>query len=179
MNKLDKDNAIIDKLWNECNQSIKKLCEIKLQSDPEAAKDVYSEVFLAFTKAIKEGRNITHHKAWLYKVANNMIIKKYDELNKNKEMFTDFSDEDSFELSVTPDILDSVISDDDIEKIADTIIGELNEEDQALLENHYYKNKTLREIALLTGKSEGAVKQRHYRLCKRIRLRINEEISKV
>lgn len=178
LNKLESDNVLIDKLWNECGQSIKKLCEIKLRSDPEAAKDVYSDVFLSLTKAVKEGRAISNHKAWLYKTANNLIIKKYEDIKKNKEVLTDFSDEATVNLAITTDVLDATISDDDIERMADVIIGELNREEQCLLENYYYNNKTLKEIAVLTGKSECAIKQRHYRLCKRIRHRINEEIEK-
>lgn len=73
---------------------------------------------------------------------------------------------------------DLMISDSDIEKVADVIIGELSEEDRELLEYFHYRKMSMKEIALLTGKSEGAVKQHHYRLCKHIRKRVKEEIEK-
>ncbi len=179
MRETEVDNSNINKLWDECSQSIRKLCEIKLQSSPEAAEDVYSEVFLALTKAVKAGREITYYKAWLYKTANNLISKKYDEINKGKEVFISFNDikSDLVELSVNVDIVDAVINDKTIDLMADDIIDSLTDEEQKILQYYHYDNIPLRDIAERIGKTESAVKQQHYRLCKRIKMRVKEKIE--
>lgn len=165
------DNSNINKLWDECSQSIRKLCEIKLQSYPAAAEDVYAEVFLALTKAVKSGREITYYKAWLYKTANNLIAQKHNEINKDKEVFISFNDAkpDLVELSVNVDITDAVINDKAIDLMADDIIDSLTDEEQKILQYYHYDNIPLRDIAERIGKTESAVKQQHYRLCKRIK----------
>ncbi len=178
LGKLENNDDIISKLWDECSGTVRKICEIKLSAHPEAAKDVYSEVFLAFSEAYKSERGIDHPKAWIYKVTNNLISKKIKELSKEKISVVKLSDYEPYVLFYEDSFDDLMISDSDIEKIADIIIGELREEDRELLEYFHYRKMSIKEIALLTGKSVGAVKQRHYRLCKKIKKRAKEEIEK-
>ncbi len=172
----DKDFNLI---WNECQDSIRKLCEIKLSSSPEAAEDVFSEVYIAFMEAVKSGRTIAYPKAWLYKVANNLIIKKYEELRIQRERTVSFNEkrEELLSLAIIPDMTDCIITDADIQKTADEIISSLSEEDQKLLKFFHEDNMSLREIAEIFGKTESAVKQQHYRLCKRIKKAVNERID--
>lgn len=178
LRKLKNNDGIISKLWDECSETVRKICEIKLLSHHEAAKDVYSEVFIAFTEAYKSERGIDYPKAWIYKVTNNLISQKIKELNKEKVSVMKISEYEPYILSFEENFDDSMISDSDIEKVADTIMGELREEDRELLEYFHYRKMSMKEIALLTGRSEGAVKQRHYRLCKQIKKRVKEEIEK-
>ncbi len=172
----DKDYNMI---WNECSNRIRKLCKIKLGDSPEAAEDVCSDIYLAFAEAVKSGREITYPKAWLYKVANNLIIKKYEELRIQKERMVTF-DENNTELMslvIIPDMTDCIITDKDIQRFADEIMFSLSEEEEKLLRFFYDENMSLREIAGIFGKTESAVKQQHYRLCKRIKKAVNERIE--
>lgn len=84
LGKLKNNDDIISKLWDECSDTVRKLCEIRLMSHPEAAKDVYSEVFLAFSEAYNGERGIDLPKAWIYKVTNNLISKKIKDIGKEK-----------------------------------------------------------------------------------------------
>lgn len=181
MGELEIDNYSINKLWNECSRGIKKLCEIKLHSDPEAAEDVYGEVYVAFLQALKSGREITYHKAWLYKVANNLIAKKYEEIKRYKEVFICFDDlkANLVELSVDIDYTDAIISDNVIELIADNIMDELKKEEQTILTCYHYDNMSIKDIAERIGKTESAVKQQHYRLCRKIKKRAKDKIENV
>lgn len=164
----DKDFNII---WNECQDSIRKLCEIKLSSSPDSAKDVFSDVYIAYADAIKSGKKITYPKAWIYKVTNNLIIKKYEELRIQREKTVSFDETfaEMLSLAIKPEMTDTIITDEDIHNMADEIMSSLSEEEQKMLKYFHNDNMSLREISQLLGKSESAVKQQHYRLCKKIR----------
>lgn len=180
MSKLDTDNnKISENVWKQYSADIRKLCRIKFIDMPAVAEDVFSEVFLAYIKAVNSGIVIKNAKAWLYKVANNLICKKQKELQKQRS--SAFSADNvishSHQLAVYPDLAELMISDELIENIADDIIGALSEEENLLLECFLHKNMHWKEIAELTGKTEGAVKQKYYRLCIKIRKSIKDYIN--
>lgn len=169
----------VDKIWDECRDKIRKLCEIKLNSFPDAAEDILSETYIAFVTAVKSGREIDYPKAWLYKTANNLIKKKYTQLKHQRENFVSFDavKDNTYDLQITPDFADLFITDDDIDNMADKILSTLSKEETEILKLFHKDKKSFKEISDMLGKTEGAVKQQNYRLCKRIRRLIVENFD--
>ncbi len=166
----------INEVWNDCYDYVSRLCDIRLKSFPDAKEDVLSEVYIAFSEAVKNGKEIEYPKSFLYKTANNQITKKFNELIKEREknIYTDFISEEVFILQITPDITDLIISDEDIDNMADEIIASCTEEEQKILQMFHKEGKSFNEIAEILGKTGSSVKQQNYRLCKKIRRRVVE-----
>lgn len=177
----DGENIFCENIWKESFIGMKHLCEYKLRSCPDEIDDVISEVYLAFISTVHNNKIPENPKAWLYGVANNLIKKKYSQINKQKNMCISMSSPeiDDIELAVFPDLSEEIVSDDDIVSMADKIFSELSTEEQQILTYFHYENKSIKEIADLIGKRESAVKQKHYRLCLKIRRLIKECIEKI
>lgn len=174
------DNSIFcDKMWKECFFGLKKMCEYKLSSCPDEVDDVISDVYLALISTVHNKNIPDNPKAWLYSVANNIIKKKYSQLNKQKNQSCSISEQsiDTAKLSVFPDLSDAMISDADIMSMSDKIFSQLSPEEQLLLTYFHYDDKSMKEIAALMNKSESAVKQKHYRLCIKVKKMIKECIE--
>ena len=71
-------------LWNECKDELTDMCKYKLSSHPDEVEDVIADAFYFLCVAVFEERRIENHRAWLIAVTNNLIKKKYTELNKMK-----------------------------------------------------------------------------------------------
>ena len=178
---MDINNADSIFTENVCKDSfigVKRLCEYKLRSCPDEIDDVMSEVYFAFVSAVYNKKIPDNPKAWLYGVANNIIKDKYSQINKQEKHIDRKSPENlERELAVFPDLSDEMISDEAIEEMADKIISSLTEEERELLTAFHYENKSMKEIGAVMGKSESAVKQKHYRLCIKVRRLIKEAIE--
>lgn len=172
-------SRFVEEVWKECNDNINKLCHFKLSSYPDLADDISSEVFLIFQKAINSDTIIHSPKAWLYSVANNLIIKAYRNINKQQERICslNYIDGISIQLSMYPDFTDREFSDDDLDEILNNIKDELKNEERIILESFHNENRSLKEIASMLGKSENAVKQKHYRVCIKVRKLVKDHIE--
>ncbi len=179
MDILNSEGIFDDKMWKECFAGIKKLCEYKLRSCPDEIDNVISDVYLAFVIEIHNNKVPDNPQAWLYSVANNIIKDKYSQLNKQNHFSISISSHDieAMELTVFPDLSDAMISDADITLMADKIFSQLSQEEQQILTYFHYENKSMKEIADIINKSESAVKQKHYRLCLKVRRLIKESIE--
>ena len=173
------ESIFCENIWKESFVGIRRLCEYKLRSRPDEVDDVISEVYLALITAVHNKKAPTNPKAWLYAVANNIIKIKYSQMNKDKHSSISMSsqDIDDIELAVFPDLSDEMISDADIVSIADKIFLSLSDEEQQILTYFHYENKSIKEIAAVMGKSESAVKQKHYRLCWKVKRLVKEYIE--
>ncbi len=176
---LNGESIFCENIWKENCIGIKRLCEYKLRSCPDEIDNVISDVYLAFISAVHNKKAPDNPKAWLYAVANNIIKKKYSQINKQKQSNISMSsqDIDNIELAVFPDLSDEMISDADIMFMADKIFSQLSLEEQQILTYFHHKNKSIKEIVDIINKSESAVKQKHYRLCLKVRRLIKESIE--
>ena len=120
-------------LWDEYKDELTNICRYKLSSHPDEIDDIIADTFYYLCVAVFEERRIDNYRAWLVAVTNNLIKKKYTELNKTKLKNVIYNDEDVDIYGYTDDmILDSLISDSVIERLFDTIICELTPMEQKL-----------------------------------------------
>ena len=81
----DKNKKLIEKMWQEYEPYIRKLCNFKLKSLPYYIDDCIQDVFLDLSDALNSGKKIEYPKAWLSKVANNKIKDIYTLAKKENE----------------------------------------------------------------------------------------------
>ncbi len=175
----EEKEEICKKLWDDCKDELTSMCRFKLSSHLDEAEEVVAEAFYYLCLAVFEDKTITNYKAWLIAVTNNLIKKKYSELNKMK-FRTNVLNEEDIDIEYTDDIfLDSLIPESVIEKLSDAIIGELTPKEQQLYKYVYNDKLKMKEIATLLGITEVNARQRHHRLSKKIKKMIKNHIEEL
>lgn len=164
-------------LWDEYEPNLERICSYKLSSYPDEIDDVIGETYLALCNAIDKGIEIQNPKAWLYATLNNQIKLKYSEIDRKKRMHIQLESVEH-ELSYSVDFNEEVLSEDKIEAIRDEIFDELIDSEKTLLVLIYEKKIKLKEIAKILNTTESAVKQKHYRLKRKIKKLAKEKLKK-
>ncbi len=169
---------LCERLWREYKDAITNLCSFKLSSHPDEVDNVVAEVFFYLCKVIFDGAVLHNPRAWLNAVANNLIKKKYIEINKIKLRQVSFIEEDICKYGYDEeDLFSLLVSDNTIKNSSENIIGKLKIQEQELYKYVYKDRLKMKEIALVMNLTEGAVKERNYRLKKKLKYMIKEEIS--
>lgn len=143
------------------SDAIFRLCFFKL-SDREQAKDMMQETFTkAFIMASKEKAPILNIKAFLYKIAGNMIIDEYRKRGRHQQSTSlDVLQEEGFDPS--EDKTDSLISILDGKEAID-LISKIKEPYGEAVFMRYVQDLSLKEISEITGESENTISVRVHR----------------
>jgi RNA polymerase sigma-70 factor (ECF subfamily) len=126
--------------------------------DRDAAKDVVQETFSRTWLYLSEGKKVEYIRAFLYRIANNLII---DASRKKKSASLDaLMEEDGFEVrdeaAVDPTIKQST-------REAMEMLGSLDEIYRTAITMRYMDEMTPREIAQALGVTENVVSVRIHR----------------
>lgn len=162
------DDEICTKLWNENVCRIRKICQIKLRSYPDEIEDVLSEVFLAFCEKTSKNGIPEKPTAWLYGTLNNLINLKYREIYKFKSNNANLLDKE-YELPFQEDVIEEKIDEIYKNEIINKLKQLLTSDEYQLIQYIYFDKRKMREIAKILNTSEAAVKQKHYRICNKLR----------
>lgn len=155
-------------LWSEFEPRIRSLCKVKLHSCPDEIDDVVSEIFLALCRRVSESGPPENPKAWLYGTANNLICMKYREIYKDRERTESLSCRE-YGLAFTNDFSEEIENRRFLEQLGQKLEDGLSEEEALLFKLIYEDEMKLKEAAKVMNITEAAAKQRHYRLCNKIR----------
>ena len=175
----EEKEELCKKLWNDCKDELTRMCRFKLSSHLDEAEEVVAEAFYFLCLAVFEDKSITNYKAWLTAVTNNLIKRKYIELNKMK-LRNAVLNEENIDMEYSDDIIiDNLIPDTVIERLYDAIICELTLKEQQLYRYVYKDKLKMKEIAALLDITEVNAKQRHYRLSKKLKKIIKNYIEEL
>lgn len=163
------ETKICNEIWNKYKSRLQKTCTIKLNNYPDEVDDVISEVFLALCEQIEKRGVPKNPKAWLYSTFSNVLNSKYREIYKAKEKHVSLLENERTlpyaHIMHSRDILGKIYGD----ELKDFLKSELNENEYRLVQYVYYDKLKMAEIAVLENTTEAAIKQRHYRLCNKLR----------
>lgn len=170
---------VCEQIWKEHEAYIRKFCEYKLQSDRDSVDDCVNEVFLRLLKTIKNNEDIKYPKAWLTRVANNLITDIYRHNDIKSEREIPLMEETVAEMQNYCDTYNfETVTDEQIEQIKETVLNQIDETDKKLIESYHIKNMKVKEIALQYNLSESNVKQRLFRARKTITCLSKKELGK-
>lgn len=162
------ENEVCIRLWIENEPRIRKLCELKLNSCPDEIDDVISELFLSFFKKMSEDGVPEKPKGWLYGALNNIINMKYREIYRLREREKRLSDEE-FELSFEVDVIGEKIDEIYDDEMKDKLKELLSEDEYQIISAVHFDGMKMTEYARLHNMTEAAVRQKHYRICRKLR----------
>lgn len=161
-------NEICTGLWNEYEPQLRKICRVKMRSCPDEVDDVISDVFLALCKQIENNGIPEKTKQWIYGTFNNIVNMKYREVYRQKERHETLENHD-FELPFEQNGIEEKIEEIYNNEIKDKLQSFLSEDEYKIIKYIYFDRLKMKEIAEIIGSTESAVKQKHYRICNKLR----------
>lgn len=141
----------------------------KLTGDKTLAKDLTQETY-AKVLEINKNSNIIIQKAYLYKVAQNLVI---DKVRKDKVLVQTSYEEEEHSISLN-DYPEEIISSEIRKKKLKDCIKNLSIQNKKTFILHYYKGYTRKEISEILGISVNAVEKNITRAV----LKIKEQMKK-
>ncbi len=147
-------DALADAIFKHCYYRV---------YDREKAKELMQECFTRTWQCIVDGKEIKNMKAFLYRVANNLII---DTSRKKKESSLDAMMEDGYEPKV--------VSHERVEAMAEqgemlALLDRLDDDHREVVTMRYLEQLSPKEIAEALGVSENVVSVRLHRAIKQLR----------
>jgi RNA polymerase sigma-70 factor (ECF subfamily) len=133
----------------------------------EDAEDLTSEVFVRMVKSLSKQRGSFN--AWLYRIANNLVIDFYRKRSRRKEVsYTEQFDDNA---AVQSDETENILARKNLEKAISTL-PESQRQTVLLKFMEGYNNS---EIADILGKTLGAVKALQFRALKNLRRALEDD----
>lgn len=160
--KLEKAKEEFIEAYEELADSLFRHCFFKV-SDREKAKDLVQDVFVKSWQHVVKGKEISNLKAFLYTVANNLIIDYY---RKTKEISLDYLREKGFDYSISGEH-DIVINAEHSKAIE--VLQSLPKKYKEIIIWRLIDGLTPKEIAEVLGTSENVVSVRLNRALKKLR----------
>ena len=139
-------------------------CVFRL-SDREKAKDATQETFIRLWNYVSEGKEVVNVRAFLYKIANNLIIDAY----RRKEAFSldQMRDEEGFDVGFETR---AEIEIKDEYEHALKIIERLPDKYREALVMRHVDGLSVKDIARITGETENVISVRIHRAIEKVKL---------
>jgi len=171
---MTKYQKIYSEIYRKYIDKIYRFIFLKVNSQ-EIAEDLTSEVFIKGWEAFKKEKNqniknIKNFPAFLYQIARNVIVDYYREKNKINPLSIEGN---NVSVADRENIEKKAILNSDLENVK-IALANIKEEYREVIIWYYLDELSIKEIAQLLGKSEGAVRVQISRALKVLR----EEIEK-
>lgn len=170
----------LDAIYREYEPYIRRVCSYKLKSMPDKVDDCVQDTFTALVEALEKGQTIKNPKNWLTIVVNNIIKGIYAEHEKEKNRLVEL---DSENIRENEDLyfIDNqlfAISDAQLLQYKDEIIGQLDEDEQALIFDRYRFHKSIKVMAAERHTNTNNIYQMFSRLKKKTAKLIEKFLEK-
>lgn len=166
-NKLEKQFLA---LYDTLQDAIFRHCYFRLYNR-ERAKEITQESFLKTWEALAKGQDIQNLRAFIYRVANNLII---DDTRKKKESSLEMLQEEGFEPMdhSSPDPHIRIDAQDMVLRLQD-----MPEEEREVLVMRYLDEMKPKEIAEILGLSQNVVSVRIHRALKKLHILLQKKVD--
>ena len=137
---------------------------LRLMKDEEEASEIVQMAFIQAYKHLDSWRG-ENFGAWVTIIANHMALRQLERLQKRR---TETIDENT-------DTADEGYDEEHEEKLQrlEEAVGQLPEQDRFIIEQHYYQNIPLAELARQLGQTENNIKVRLFRIRERLKKMCN------
>lgn len=133
--------------------------------DRELAKDTVQNTYMKVWEYIASGKEVINMRAFLYKVAHNLII---DEFRKNKGPTLSIDELKERGIEPQDGIFEKIKNAAEVKNLLD-IFNKLEPAHREVVVMRYVDEFTPKEIALITGESENVISVRIHRAVARAR----------
>ncbi len=161
----DKIRADFIKAYDELADKLFNHCFFKV-SHREVAKDLVQETFTKSWYHIASGKQVLNLKAFLYKVANNLVIDYY---RRTKDTSLDALMEEGFDRSINGG--EEIVTSAEHSRVL-TILQTLPKKHREVIIWRFVDGLTPKDIAEISGVNQNVISVRLNRAIKRLKLKI-------
>lgn len=149
--------------YDQFADAIFRHCFFRL-SDREKAKDATQETFIRLWKYLSEGKEIANTRAFLYKIANNLIIDEY----RRKEVLSldQMQEESGFDIGFDPKR--DIETKDELAR-ARILLDQIPDPYREILVMRHIDGLSVKEIARITHESENVISVRIHRAIEKLK----------
>lgn len=157
------------KTYDQFSDAIFRHCVFRI-SDREKAKDITQGSFVRLWDYMSEGKEIDNIRAFLYRIANNLII---DEYRKKKDESLDrMRDEEGFDEGFDP--RHDIETKDEYSR-AQALLSRLPDKYREALVMRHIDGLSVKDIARLTHETENVISVRIHRAIEKLKTLSNEQ----
>ena len=152
-------------IYNQYKSSIYKFCLVKLNGDNSDAEDCMQNVFMTFYKKLCNNEEIANPRAYLYRIANNYIMKHIEansRENKTSLPIEDYADKIIDERNDADSEIDFKLLNEKLNKL-------LTPNEQQLLRLKYIDDLTIEQVAKVLNTNKQTIAKRLQRLREKIK----------
>lgn len=147
------------------------------------AKDIFQEVFIRVYRGLPQFELRSEFSTWLYRIATNVCLSHRTRAKRHhhSSIQSEGDDEDGVSHGVTlrsTDKVDRTVEDADLHGHIKEALQELSPRQRLVFLLKHYEEFKLREIAQMTGLSEGTVKKYLFEATSRIRTRLSPHYAR-
>ena len=164
MSKAYADKAL-EEAFERYGRALEEFCRVRLGEAGQNSNDCVQEAFLVFYKRLLGGEAFENPRAFLYKTANNMVLRAKEEYFKNAKRSKSLE-----EAEDVPVFLEAFSEKEiDYDEIKEILISQLSEEEQKLYKMKYEREMSLAEIGKELSIAPAAAANRLSRLRNKIK----------
>lgn len=163
-----KEREICEQLWIEHEPKLRSVCTAKMQSCLREVEDVISDVFVALCEQVENDGMPENPRAWLYGTLNNKIKLKFRDVYKVKDKETSLSAQE-YRVPYENDLIEKTVEEVYENQIKDKLQDLLTEDEYKAIHAIHFEKLKMKEVAQIFGTTESAIKQKHYRICNKLR----------
>jgi len=160
MGKEDLEQKIVE-AYDKYTEAIFKFCYFKT-NDRELSKDLMQQTFLKAFEYMKKGNDLDNVRAFLYKIAGNLVIDWY---RKKKEESLDNLIEQGFDIRDSTTNLEQGA---EMELVIKTL-EKLEQEEKDLIIWRYREDLSPKEISVITGQKVNTISVKIYRAVEKLK----------
>ncbi len=155
------DEHAFGELYDRYKDEIYRFVYFKVSSE-EKAHDLVNESFLKIYDYIKKDKEVRNFRAFLYKIARNMVIDFYRTRKDNISL------DDTYELESDIDIEHETDNKVRLKRIKD-YLKQINPKYREAVHLHYFEEFSFKEISEMVGESETNIRMRALRGIKKLK----------
>lgn len=160
-----KSDALLEDAFEKYSKAIEKFCYVRLGEASDYASDCLQETYCLFYRKLLDGTEFENPRAFLYKTANNMVLKAREKYFKNAKNTKSLEDAEDVPTYIEESVEEKIENGDvDIEYAKTVLLSALTADELQLYEMKYVQNMTLKEIGETLQIAPSAVAMRTSRL---------------
>ena len=162
-------DELLEKAYDSYASALEKFCRARLGEAYESTNDCVQEAFCVYYKRLLGGERFDNPRAFLYRTANNMVLRAKEEYFKNASRTKSFDDAENELSQIIVEFEDSATDCTDYDKLRDVLIARLNENEQKLYHMKYIQKMSLIEIGNALGIPPNTAAKRLSRMREKIK----------
>lgn len=161
------------------SKSLERFCYTRLGEASEYSSDCVQDTYCLFYSKLLDGEKFQNPRAFLYKTANNMVLKAKEKYFKNARHTKNLEEAEGISFCIEDEYEQRQDDSIDIEKAQQILIAKLTDSEIELYQMKYIEQKSLKEIGSILDIPPSAVAMRTSRLRSKIKELITPTLNEI